>query len=74
MARIFITFGQCHVHSINGHTLDKDCVAIITAATYEAADALAFEWMDGKFHEHVPEEHWKDEVMKYYPRGYIEVN
>ena len=74
MAKIFITFGQIHVHKINDHTLDRDCVAIINGSTVEEADKLAFEWMEGKFHEHVPEQYWDDEDMKYYPRGYIEVN
>lgn len=27
----YFTLGQVHVHSINGHTLDKNCIVKITA-------------------------------------------
>lgn len=29
--KAYFTFGQCHTHSYNGMTLDKDCVVEITA-------------------------------------------
>lgn len=73
MAKLCVTFGQVHAHRINGHTVDKDCVAVITANTIEEADALAFEWFDGKFHHHIDKEKF-DQDMSYYPRGFIEVN
>lgn len=66
----FITFGQVHVHSVNGQTFDKDCVAVINGDTVEECDNMAFELFDGKFHGHsarMPD-------MSYYPRGLIEVN
>lgn len=28
--KTFVTFGQTHVHSINGKTFDKDCVAVVS--------------------------------------------
>lgn len=74
MSKLMITFGQNHTHRINGKTLDCDCVGVITADTHEEADRLAFEWFDGKFHQHVPDTHWDDDSMKYYPRGYVEIN
>lgn len=70
MAKLYITFGQVHVHSVNGHTLDKNCVAVINGPNLEWCDKMAFEWMDGKFHQHtgtLPD-------MTYYPRGLIEIN
>lgn len=74
MVELIITFGQCHKHHHNGYTLDKDCVGIIRAPTYEEADALAFEWFDGKFHQHVPREYWDEDSIKYFPLGYIYLN
>lgn len=73
MPKILLTFGQSHRHEINGLVLDKDCVAIIEGDTYEEADELAFLLFNGKFHQHVPEHAWDDADMKYFPRGYIEV-
>lgn len=66
----YITFGQIHVHRVNGKTFDADCVAVINGETPEQCDKMAFELFDGKFHEHsnrIP-------PMEYYPRGLIEVN
>lgn len=66
----YITFGQVHVHSVNGRTFDKDCVAVINGATPEQCDKMAFEWFRGKFHEHSGQM----PPIKYFPRGLIEVN
>lgn len=74
MAKLYVTFGQSHVHNHNGKTFDKDCVAVIHAPTVEEADALAFEWWGGKFHQHVPEKYFDMRAMKYFPRGYIDAN
>ncbi len=74
MAKLYITFGQVHVHRVNGKTFDCDCVAIITANTIEQANKWAFEWFNGKFHQHVDAETWDENDMHYFPRGYINVN
>ena len=66
----YITFGQCHTHSLNGKTFDKDCVAVINGPNEKTCDEWAFKWFGGEFHHHSPE--LPD--MKYYPRGLIEVN
>jgi len=68
--KFYITFGQVHVHSVNGKTFDKDCVAVINGETAEQCDKMAFDLFKGKFHQHTPE--LPD--MSYYPRGLIEVN
>ncbi len=70
--KMYMTFGQDHVHKINGHTLDKDCVAIINGRDEGDCNRMAREWMDGMFHEHTV--NFKAIDMSYYPRGLIEVN
>ena len=74
MAKLYITFGQVHTHRVNSQTFDKDCVGVVTAPTIEAADAMAFKLFDGKFHQHIDAEKWDEDLMKYFPRGYIDVN
>lgn len=74
MKRLCVTFGQVHVHNVNGITFDKDCVAVIQAHTIEQADRWAFEWFDGKFHQHTDWDKFNHDSMRYYPRGYITVN
>lgn len=75
--KTYITFGQIHAHSINGKTVDKDCVAVINAETYKKGRDLAMSWFNGEFHNSYPEDYFnvrKEEIMEYYPRGLIEVN
>jgi hypothetical protein len=59
-----------HVHSVNGKTFDKDCVAVIEGESAEQCDNLAFGLFGGKFHEHSS----RIPPMEYYPRGFIKVN
>lgn len=48
----YFTFGQTHTHSINGHTMDKDCIVKITSENPRAImveyfkDKWAFEYTD----------------------------
>ncbi len=69
---LYISFGQIHVHSINGKTLDKDCIAAIKCDNYEEGRAKAFEWFEGKFAFDYLE--MSDETLSYFPRGIIPVN
>lgn len=66
--KTFVTFGQDHAHSINGKTFDKDCVAVVNGDRDRV-----FEIFGPKFSFEYPEEYWDDEKMRYFPRGYIEV-
>lgn len=72
--KVYITFGQIHTHSINGKTVDKDCVAAIECETFDQGRKMAMEWFDGKFHESLTVERITEDLMSYYPRGIIEVN
>jgi len=67
--KLYITFGQIHIHSISGKTLDKDCVAEIEASNLSAGHEKAMDWFNGKFHNctDTPPD------MSYFPRGIIKV-
>lgn len=68
--KCYVTFGQIHVHSINGKTLDKDCVAEFSAKNIISGHGHAMTIFDEKFHhctEELPE-------MSYYPRGIINID
>ncbi len=71
--KIYITFGQDHVHQMNGETLDKDCVAVITCDSHEQGKDLAFQWFGNKFSVSIPHSRWGFENLKYFPRGLIEL-
>jgi len=74
MKQLCVTFGHSHVHKHDKYTLNRNCVAVITAQTIEEADAMAFDWWKGEFHQHIDRAKWDEANMKYYPRGYIFVN
>lgn len=68
MKKYYITFGQIHVHSIDGKTFDKDCVAEIEAENKGEAHDKAMEIFGGVFH-NVNEK----PNLEYYPRGIIKL-
>ena len=74
MTKVYITFGQEHVHSYNGKTFDKDCVGIVYGRDYSAARHLAFGIFSGVFATSYSEDEWKKVDMALFPRGFIEVN
>jgi hypothetical protein len=71
--RHFVTFGQNHVHSVDGKTLDRNCVAVLKARTWEEGRRKAFEYFGDKFSFSYHGDEWIDDNMKYFPRGYIEL-
>ena len=73
MMKNYVTFGQGHVHSVNGKTFDKDCVAVYeTVDDEKAGRAMAFELFGDKFHRHLVKEPG-DEFMSFFPRGFLHV-
>ena len=73
MNKYYITFGQSHTHIHNGNTLDKNCVGVVKANSYEEMRNLVFEWFDDKFATTYTVENFKD-AIKYFSRGFIELN
>lgn len=61
MVKIFLTFGQTHVHHWKGQRLDKDCVLVVEDAPseIEAIDALLV-LLEGHFSITYSEEAWRE--------------
>ena len=70
--KIYITFGQVHVHSVNGKTFDKDCVAVIDAESKLEGRKIARELFDNKYFTSYTE--FGDDKLEYFPRGFLGVN
>lgn len=70
--KYYITFGQVHVHSVNGKTFDKDCLAELEAESNEEAHKMAMDIFKGVFHQCVGEDKL-EEFLEYFPRGVIKV-
>ena len=73
MSKFYISFGQVHVHSVNGKTFDKNCLAEIEADSHEEAHKEAMDIFKGVFHNCYTEKRLP-EVLHYFPRGVIKVS
>ena len=71
----FITFGQIHVHRVNGKTFDKNCVAFIPSLDENEGCAVAMQCFGDKWHNSYfrPNGELESDILDYYPRGVIEV-
>jgi len=71
--KTFITFGQGHIHKINNKVFDKNCVAVIESSSAEKGRKKAFKIFNTKFCMEYPENTFNHADMKFFPRGFIEV-
>lgn len=69
MSNYYFTFGQCHVHRVNGKTFDCDTVAVISAESHSKARQKFVDLFGDKFHQslELPPE------MSYFPMGFLAV-
>lgn len=74
MPKHYVTFGQAHVHRINGVTYDADCVAVFEADTAVEGRAKAFELFGRKFCFEYHDLEFDHTSMRFFPRGFVEVN
>lgn len=75
--RIFITFGQTHVHRIHGKTFDCDCIGVINCNSWKEGRDYAMEIFNKQFCFSLTEKEFYskgEDFMHYFPRGLIEVN
>lgn len=72
--KVYVTFGQAHIHRVNDKILDRDSVAVIEAPTHAKGREIAFELFGDKFFTTYPEDAWRTADIQYYPRGFIGVN
>ena len=70
MRKYYFTFGQSHVHSVNGITFDKDIVVEITANNSGEARDIMFDTFGDKW----CFEYKKLPDMSFFPRGIIKLN
>lgn len=73
MPKHYVTFGQTHTHSVNGKTLDKDTVAVFDAPNHEKGREMSFEYFGDKFFTDYHGDQWKEESLKWFPKGYVQL-
>jgi hypothetical protein len=69
MTTAYFTFGQNHVHRVNGKTFDCDCVVKITADDPRSVMCENFGLQWAFQYDKMPQA----TLDKYYPRGIIEL-
>ena len=72
--KTIITFGSAHHHTINEKYINHQCAGIINCKSYIEGRKIAFELFGPYFCTTYFEEDWNPGDIKYYPRGYIELN
>lgn len=70
MTRLYYTFGQAHIHRVNGRTFDKDCVVEIIGTDGESCHSI----MVRTFGQQWANEYGTCPDLKFYPRGVITLN
>ncbi len=74
IVKTYVTFGQLHIHSVNGKTLDKDTVAVIFAPSATEGREKAFEYFGHEFFTTYTDDTWSESKLEYFPKGYVEIN
>ena len=73
MPKHYVTFGQSHFHEVNEKILDHNTVARFDADDPDSGRAKAFEFFGPKFCFEYHNGEWKEEWMKHYPDGYVDL-
>lgn len=71
--KTYVTFGQVHVHEVNGKLFDKDSVAVIEAESPTAGRLRAADVFGDQFFTTYTDVTWDENNLKYFPRGLINV-
>jgi hypothetical protein len=66
LMKFYATFGQAHTHSVNGVTLDCDCVLEVEANSWKEAYDFCNKMFLGRWSSLYEEPH-----LEYYPRGIV---
>lgn len=72
--KTYVTFKKDHIHSIAGHIFDKDCIAVINSRSVFHGRNKAFEIFGGRFYREYAEMEFNMDWIRYFPRGFIEIN
>lgn len=70
--KIYVSFGQIHVHSVNGKTFDKNVLAEISCSSMEEGRDKAFEYFGDKFGTTYDEKSALSN-LHYFPNGILPV-
>lgn len=69
----YVTFGQLHIHNVNGKIFNKDCVAKIPAKDFAEGREKAVKYFGLKFCTSYQGKQWNVNNIHFFPRGYIEL-
>lgn len=69
--KTYFTFGQVHIHKIDNHTLDKDCVIEVEGHSEDDCRSKVYNAIGDKWAFSYPD---TPPPMHYFPRGIIKLN
>lgn len=68
--KIYISFGQCHSHAVNGKTFDRNCLCEIECEEHGDGREIAFANFGDKFFTSYDEAQLP-EIIHHFPRGVV---
>jgi len=71
--KIYVTFGQAHVHKIGKTFLNHNCVLEIECENYREGRAKAFKLFKDKFATTYIKEDINEKFLSFFPRGIIKI-
>lgn len=75
MNSYLVTFGQIHLHRVNGKIFDKDTVGRLKADSHEEARERVFEIFGDSFFTTCDEKTFDESgQIKYFPKGKVDID
>lgn len=70
----YVTLGQIHIHNIDGKIIDKDTVVRFDASSAEEGRERAVRLFGTRFSTDYHDKDWKESKMKFFPKGYVDID
>lgn len=68
--KLYISFGQTHVHRVDGKTFDRNCLCLVEGEDYTDCRKQAFDAFSGRFAFDY-KENQLDYILHHFPRDII---
>lgn len=72
--KVYVTFGQAHVHRIHGKIFDGNYIAVIECSSPQEGRQLTRAYFGSSYCFEYTEEELDKIDMRFFPRGFIAVN
>jgi hypothetical protein len=72
--KLYVIFGNSHIHKINGTVFDSNCCAVINCYNHTEGVNKVRELFGTTYCTYYADNAWIEDHIEYFPRGYINVD